>query len=67
MAVQQKDENSQYFDAQGSGSKVYTVTINYDKGHWCTCRGMISLKSSWQEDAGKTKGTSCKHIKQIIS
>jgi hypothetical protein len=62
-----KDENSQYFDVQGSGRKVYQVTINYEKGHWCTCRGMISMKSSWKEDAGRTKGTSCKHVKSTIS
>ena len=61
-----KDGNSQYFDVQGSGTKVYKVTINYQKGHWCECRGMISMKQSWQEDAGKTQGTSCKHVKEII-
>ena len=61
-----KDGNSQYFDVQGSGTKVYKVTINYEKGHWCTCRGMISMKASWQDDAGKTQGTSCKHVKEII-
>ncbi len=62
-----KDGNSQYFDVQGSGTKIYKVTINYEKGHWCTCRGMISMKQSWQDDAGRTKGTSCKHVKGIIA
>ena len=62
-----KDNNSQYFDVQGSGTRAYQVTINYEKGHWCTCRGMISMKSSWKEDAGRTKGTSCKHVKEIIA
>lgn len=61
-----KDDNSQYFDVQGSGTKSYKVTINYKKGHWCTCRGMISMKTSWQDDAGKTHGTSCKHVKGVI-
>jgi len=61
-----KDGNSQYFDVQGSGRNVYKVTINYEKGHWCTCRGMKSMKGSWKDDAGKTQGTSCKHIKEII-
>jgi hypothetical protein len=61
-----KDGNSQYFDVQGSGRNVYKVTINYEKGHWCECRGMKSLKGSWKDDAGRTKGTSCKHIKEII-
>jgi hypothetical protein len=61
-----KDKNSQYFEIQGNAKKPYTITINYEKGHWCTCRGMISMKSSWEEDAGKTAGTSCKHVKEII-
>ena len=61
-----KDGNSQYFKVQGSGTKVYQVTINYEKGHWCECRGMISMKRSWEEDAGRTAGTSCKHVKEII-
>ena len=62
-----KDANSQYFEVKGSGKKPYTVTINYDTGHWCTCRGMISKKSTWQEGAGRTNGTSCKHIQTIIN
>jgi len=62
-----KDDNSQYFDVQGSGTKIYQVTINYEKGHWCTCRGMISMKGSYEEDAGRTQGTSCKHIKDVIA
>jgi hypothetical protein len=61
-----KDSNSQYFEIQGNAKKPYTITINYEKGHWCTCRGMISMKSSWEDDAGKTAGTSCKHVKEII-
>ncbi len=61
-----KDGNSQYFELQGNAKKPYKITINYEQGHWCTCRGMLSMKSSWEEDAGKTKGTSCKHIKEII-
>ncbi len=24
------------------------------------------MKTSWQDDAGKTQGTSCKHVKEII-
>lgn len=58
---------SDYYEVQGSGNKAYKVTINYGQGHWCTCRGMISKKSSWGPDAGNTAGTSCKHINQIIS
>lgn len=62
-----KDGNSQYFEVKGNAKKPYNVTINYDTGHWCTCRGMISHKKTYQEDAGRTKGTSCKHIKGIIA
>ncbi len=61
-----KDSNSQYFEIQGNAKKPYTITINYVKGHWCTCRGMISMKGSYEEDAGRTQGTSCKHVKEII-
>jgi hypothetical protein len=58
--------NSDHFIVQGSGTKEYRVTVNYDTGHWCECRGMISMKSKYQEDAGRTAGTSCKHVKGII-
>jgi hypothetical protein len=66
MMESRKDPDSQYFEIQGNAKKPYTITINYAKGHWCTCRGMISMKSSWEDDAGKTAGTSCKHVKEII-
>ena len=59
--------HSQRFDVQGSGKKPYTVTINYQTGHWCTCRGMIAKKSTYGEEAGRTLGTSCKHIDKIIN
>ncbi len=58
--------NSEYFDVAGSGSRSYKVTVNYDTGHFCTCRGMLSKKSTFGEDAGRTQGTSCKHVKDII-
>jgi hypothetical protein len=58
--------NSDHFEVKGSGKKPYTVTINYDTGHWCTCRGMISKKKLWGDGTGRTKGTSCKHVKIII-
>lgn len=61
-----RDKNSQHFNVWGSGKKPYTVTINYKQGHWCSCRGMISKKSTYGDDAGRTQGTCCKHIKQII-
>ncbi len=61
-----KDPDSQYFEIQGNAKKPYTITINYSKGHWCTCRGMISMKGSWEDDAGRTEGTSCKHVKDVI-
>ncbi len=59
--------NSDHFEVKGSGKKPYTVTINYDTGHWCTCRGMISKKKTWGDDTGRTKGTSCKHVGIIIN
>jgi len=63
MTVQ--NSNSEYFQV-GKGSRAYTVTINYASGHWCTCRGMTSKKGTYGEDAGRTKGTCCKHVKGII-
>ena len=62
-----RDGRSEYYEVQGRGKKPYKVTINYDTGNWCTCRGMISMKSSWGDDAGRTAGTSCKHVRWIIS
>ena len=61
-----RNGQSEYFEVKGSGKKPYQVTVNYDTGHFCTCRGMISLKKTYQEDAGRTHGTSCKHIKDTI-
>ncbi len=58
---------SEFYEVQGSGKKSYKVTINYASGHWCKCRGMISKKGTYNEDAGKTSGTSCKHINKIIN
>ena len=55
-----------HYDVKGSGNSSYKVTIAYKTGHWCTCRGMISKKKLYGEDAGFTKGTSCKHIAKII-
>ncbi len=61
-----RNAKSEYFEVKGSGKKPYTVTINYDTGHFCTCRGMISMKKTYQDDAGRTHGTSCKHVKDTI-
>lgn len=58
---------SQHFEVKGSGKKPYTVTINYDTGNWCTCKGIISKKKIYGEDTGRTKGTSCKHIVKTIN
>ncbi len=35
-------KESLYFEAIGSKSNLYDVTLNYDTGHWCSCRGMTS-------------------------
>jgi hypothetical protein len=58
--------SSTQYEVKGGGKRPYTVTINYDTGHWCTCRGMISKKKTYGEDSGRTQGTCCKHIKTII-
>lgn len=58
--------NSTQYKVKGTPINPYTVTINYDTGHWCTCRGMLSKKKTYEEDAGRTQGTCCKHIKSII-
>jgi hypothetical protein len=58
--------DSNHFEVKGNGKKPYTITINYDTGHWCTCRGMISKKKTYGEDSGRTQGTCCKHIITII-
>lgn len=61
-----RSAHSKYHQVKGSGSRSYRVTINYETGHFCECRGMISMKSKYGEDAGRTQGTSCKHIKNTI-
>ncbi len=61
-----RNGSSKQHAVKGRGKNPYTVTISYDTGHWCTCRGMLSMKKTYQEDAGRTHGTSCKHIKNII-
>lgn len=61
------DLASKHFEVKGSGKKPYTITINYDTGHWCTCRGMISKKTKWGDGTGRTIGTSCKHVETIIN
>jgi hypothetical protein len=35
-------KESLYFAVDGSGGNAYEDTLNYDTGHWCTCRGMTS-------------------------
>lgn len=59
--------DSQYFEVKGRGKKPYKVTINYDTGHFCTCRGILAKKKIYGEDTGRTEGTSCKHIIKIIN
>jgi len=59
--------NSKHYTVVGSGGRPYTVTINFETGHWCERRGMISMKRKHKHDAGKSSTTSCKHIKNIIN
>lgn len=35
-------KESLYFEADGSTGGSYDVTLNYDTGHFCSCRGMTS-------------------------
>ncbi len=60
------DAQSTHFIVIGGGARQYRVTINYTSGHWCECRGMVSMKKKYMEDAGRTHGTSCKHIKSTV-
>jgi hypothetical protein len=61
-----RSAKSEYFEVQGSGASYYTVTINHDTGHWCSCRGMTSKKSKFGADAGKSYATSCKHVQRVL-
>lgn len=61
-----KQKQSLYFSVQGSGNRSYDVTINHQSGHWCTCKGMISMKRKHGERAGTSYATSCKHVKGVL-
>ena len=49
-----------------NGRSSYDVTINYETGNFCECKGNLSLRKKWGEESGRTEGTSCRHIKQAI-
>lgn len=57
---------SSYFEVPGTGKDPYRVTINWATGHWCTCRGMISKKTNYGEDTGKSEVASCKHVVLVV-
>lgn len=59
-------DSNHHIVTSSNGKKDYRITINYTKSHWCDCRGMISMKSKYGEDSGRTFGTSCIHIKKTI-
>lgn len=67
-------KGSLYFRAgSDSSSAVHEVTLNYDTGHWCSCRGMIAKKRKFGAVADTHQPTSlpqtsrhfCKHIQAI--
>jgi hypothetical protein len=67
-------KGSLYFRAgSDSSSSVHEVTLNYDTGHWCSCRGMIAKKRKFGSVADTHQPTSlpqtsrhfCKHIQAI--
>lgn len=67
-------KGSLYFRAgSDSSNAVHEVTLNYDTGHWCSCRGMIAKKRKFGAVADTHQPTSlpqtsrhfCKHIQAI--
>ncbi len=63
-------KESLYFSVDGSGGNSYEDTLNYDTGHWCTCRGMISKVRKFGAVGGlDTRNPQhwCKHIAEVRS
>ena len=63
---------SSYYRAAGSKPGVaYEVTVNFDTGHWCDCRGNLSMKASfrkrWEKRDAHTAAHWCKHIKAVMT
>jgi len=58
-------KESLYFGAIGSKSNLYEVTLNYDTGHWCSCRGMTSKVRKYGAVGGLDPRNPlhwCKHV-----
>ena len=65
---------SSYFTAASESSpSVYEVTINFDTGHFCTCRGHLSKVGANKRKGLKMTGDGtanpflhCKHVRTIM-
>ncbi len=63
-------KESLYFSVDGSKGDSYEDTLNYDTGHWCTCRGMISKVRKFGAVGGlDTRNPQhwCEHINEVRS
>jgi hypothetical protein len=63
-------KESLYFAVDGSGGNAYEDTLNYDTGHWCTCRGMTSKVRKFGAVGTldpRNPQHWCKHINEVRS
>ena len=63
-------KESLYFAVDGSGGNSYEATLNYDTGHFCSCRGMISKIRKFGAVGTldpRNPQHFCKHVNEIRS
>lgn len=63
-------KESLYFSVDGSKGNSYEATLNYDTGHFCSCRGMISkIRKFGAVPELDTRNPQhwCKHIGEVRS
>ena len=63
-------KESLYFGVDGSGGNIYEATLNYDTGHFCSCRGMLSkIRKFGAVSVLDTRNPQhwCKHVNQVRS
>jgi hypothetical protein len=63
-------KESLYFGVDGSGGNVYEATLNYDTGHFCQCRGMLSkIRKFGAVSVLDPRNAQhwCKHVNQVRS
>lgn len=63
-------KESLYFGVLGSGGNNYGVTLNYDSGHFCECKGMISkIRKFGAVGTLDTRNSNhwCKHVNEARS